>query len=284
MKRISLTIKHFFLHQQFKISHYAGEVVYNVNGFIDKNNDLLFRDLKKAMCSSRNVIISQLFHADELSNLRRPATTATQFRTSLSNLMSLLKSKEPWYVRCIKPNERQVANSFDSQIVSHQVQYLGLMENLRVKRAGFAYRRDYESFLERYKCLSAETWPHYPGSAKRGVEELMNHFGFGEAEYKLGLTKIFIRFPKTLFTIEDAFQKQKHALATMIQALYKGYRQRQIYLQIRRSTILIQAHCRKVLAIRLLKKRKWAVQVVRNFVKGFMMRNDAPNQYNQWVR
>ncbi|KAH9389795.1 Unconventional myosin-Ih [Tyrophagus putrescentiae] len=267
---------------QFKISHYAGEVVYDVTGFIDKNNDLLFRDLKKAMCSSKSVIISQLFHADELSNLRRPTTTATQFRHSLSNLMSLLKSKQPWYIRCIKPNEHQMAHSFDTRIVSHQVQYLGLMENLRVRRAGFAYRREYEQFLERYKCLSPETWPHYRGSAKRGVEELMRHFGFGEAEYKLGLTKIFIRFPKTLFTIEDAFQKQKHALATMIQALYRGHRQRQIYLQIRHSTILLQAQMRKVLAIRLLEKRKWAVQVVRNFVKGFMTRNDAPNKFNIW--
>lgn len=282
MIRRLLTNKLFPL-QQFKISHYAGEVVYDVTGFIDKNNDLLFRDLKKAMCSSKSVIISQLFHADELSNLRRPTTTATQFRHSLSNLMSLLKSKQPWYIRCIKPNEHQMAHSFDTRIVSHQVQYLGLMENLRVRRAGFAYRREYEQFLERYKCLSPETWPHYRGSAKRGVEELMRHFGFGEAEYKLGLTKIFIRFPKTLFTIEDAFQKQKHALATMIQALYRGHRQRQIYLQIRHSTILLQAQMRKVLAIRLLEKRKWAVQVVRNFVKGFMTRNDAPNKFNIWV-
>lgn len=270
--------------QQFKIAHYAGEVIYNVNGFMDKNNDLLFRDLKKAMCSSKNVIISQLFRVDELNNLKRPATTATQFRQSLSNLMNLLASKEPWYIRCVKPNERQIGNAFDRQIVSHQVKYLGLMENLRVRRAGFAYRRDYESFLDRYKCLCPTTWPHYKGSAKEGVQVLMNYFGYGDGEYKLGLTKIFIRFPKTLFQIEDAFQKQKHILATKIKALYRGYRQKQIYQTIRKSTILIQAHVRKVLAIRALEKRRWAVAVIRNFVKGFITRNDAPNKFNRWVR
>ena len=250
---------------------------------MDKNNDLLFRDLKKAMCSSKNVIISQLFHTDELNNLRRPATTATQFRQSLSNLMNLLASKQPWYIRCIKPNERQTPNTFDKEIVSHQVKYLGLMENLRVRRAGFAYRRDYESFLERYKCLCPATWPHYRGSAKEGVQVLLNHFGFGDREYKLGLTKIFIRFPKTLFQIEDAFQREKHVLATKIQSLFRGYRQRQIYKQIRKSAILIQAHVRKVLAIRLLKKRSWAAVVVRNFIKGFMTRNEAPNEHNRLV-
>lgn len=51
----------------------------------------------------------------------------------------------------------------------HQVKYLGLMENLRVRRAGFAYRRTYEMFLERYKSLCPQTWPSYTGSAKEGV-------------------------------------------------------------------------------------------------------------------
>lgn len=38
---------------------------------------------------------------------------------------------------------------FDEVLIRHQVKYLGLMENLRVRRAGFAYRRRYEVFLQR---------------------------------------------------------------------------------------------------------------------------------------
>ena len=44
-----------------------------------------------------------------------------------------------------------VTGQFDERIVHHQVKYLGLMENLRVRRAGFAYRRPYEVFLQRYE-------------------------------------------------------------------------------------------------------------------------------------
>ena len=33
--------------------------------------------------------------------------------------------------------------------VKHQVEYLGLKENIRVRRAGFAYRRDFSKFLRR---------------------------------------------------------------------------------------------------------------------------------------
>ena len=34
--------------------------------------------------------------------------------------------------------------------VRHQVEYLGLKENIRVRRAGFAYRREFQKFLRRY--------------------------------------------------------------------------------------------------------------------------------------
>lgn len=41
------------------------------------------------------------------------------------------------------------AGQFDDVLIRHQVKYLGLMEHLRVRRAGFAYRRKYELFLQR---------------------------------------------------------------------------------------------------------------------------------------
>lgn len=34
--------------------------------------------------------------------------------------------------------------------VKHQVEYLGLKENIRVRRAGFAFRREFSKFLRRY--------------------------------------------------------------------------------------------------------------------------------------
>lgn len=68
----------------------------------------------------------------------------------------------------------------------HQVKYLGLMENLRVRRAGFAYRRPYKQFLQRYKSLCPQTWPNYHDSAKEGVQILVCHLGFEQDEYKMG--------------------------------------------------------------------------------------------------
>ncbi|XP_026715789.1 unconventional myosin-Ih [Athene cunicularia] len=206
----------------FRLLHYAGEVTYCAVGFLEKNNDLLYRNLKEVLCNSKNGIIRECFLLSELDNRRRPETVATQFKNSLMSLIEILMSKEPSYVRCIKPNENKEPGKFDDYLIRHQVKYLGLMEHLRVRRAGFAYRRKYELFLQRYKSLCPATWPHWHGPAAEGVERLIKHIGYKPEEYKLGRTKIFIRFPKTLFATEDAFEFRKHLLVSRLQAKYKG--------------------------------------------------------------
>uniref|UniRef100_A0A8U7N699 Myosin IH n=1 Tax=Corvus moneduloides TaxID=1196302 RepID=A0A8U7N699_CORMO len=197
----------------FRLLHYAGEVTYCAVGFLEKNNDLLYRNLKEVLCNSKNSIMRDCFLLSELDNRRRPETVATQFKNSLTSLIEILMSKEPSYIRCIKPNENKEPGKFDDFLIRHQVKYLGLMEHLRVRRAGFAYRRKYELFLQRYKSLCPATWPHWHGPAAEGVERLIKHIGYKPEEYKLGRTKIFIRFPKTLFATEDAFEYRKHLLS-----------------------------------------------------------------------
>ena len=65
-------------------------------------------------------------------------------------LIKNLTSKDPFYVRCIKPNEVKSPVIFDEERVTHQVRYLGLVENILVRRAGFAYRQRYDKFLKRF--------------------------------------------------------------------------------------------------------------------------------------
>ena len=48
-----------------------------------------------------------------------------------------------------QPNDVKSARNFCEALVLHQVRYLGLMENVRVRRAGFAYRQDYRECLTR---------------------------------------------------------------------------------------------------------------------------------------
>ncbi|XP_058512821.1 unconventional myosin-Ih isoform X2 [Ochotona princeps] len=258
---------------EFRLLHYAGEVTYCTKGFLEKNNDLLYRHLKEVLCRSKNSILRECFLVAELENRRRPPTVGTQFKNSLSSLLEILISKEPSYIRCIKPNERKEPSKFDDLLIRHQIKYLGLMEHLRVRRAGFAYRRKYEHFLQRYKSLCPDTWPHWHGPPAEGVERLIKYIGYKPEEYKLGRTKIFIRFPRTLFATEDAFEFSKHQLVARIQATYKGCLERREYVKKRQAAIKLEAHWRGALARMETHRRKWAVQVVRKFIKGFIHRH-----------
>ncbi|XP_012274963.1 myosin-IB isoform X2 [Orussus abietinus] len=265
---------------EFRLIHYAGDVTYNVRGFLEKNNDLLFRDLREAMSNTTNSITKAVFHVKDLSSKRRPETAVTQFKNSLNNLMEILMGKEPSYIRCIKPNDFKMLGRFDEKIVQHQVKYLGLMENLRVRRAGFAYRKPYEQFLQRYKALCPQTWPSYRGSIKDGVQVLVCHLGYDPEDYKMGNTKIFIRSAKTLFETEDAFQIRQHDIAAIIQSRWKGYVQRQKYLKTRAATITLQRYLRGWKARREAAQRRRAVIAIRRFIKGFITRNGPPNEEN----
>uniref|UniRef100_A0AAQ5YM01 Myosin motor domain-containing protein n=1 Tax=Amphiprion ocellaris TaxID=80972 RepID=A0AAQ5YM01_AMPOC len=276
--------------EEFRLLHYAGEVNYNVNGFLDKNNDLLNRNLKEVMCQSDNQILSHCFRREEVIDQKRPEMAATQFKNSLMKLMEILMSKEPSYVRCIKPNDAKQPGRFDEVLVRHQVKYLGLMENLRVRRAGFAYRRRFEAFLQRYKPLCPETWPNWHGRLVDGVSTLVNHLGYKAEEYKLGRSKIFIRFPKTLFTTEDALE----LISCFSELCYTNFgmfslAEYKIFLGVNVCTcvfrcvvIVIQSGWRGMKARRRAKRRRQAAELIRRFIKGFIYRHEEYCPENEY--
>ena len=80
------------------------------------------------------------------------------------------------------------------------------MENLRVRRAGFCYRRTYEMFLARYKCVCPDTWPNYRGYAKDGVRAIVSHLGYHPDEYRFGELVTFLTF-RFYNTIDLNFNK-----------------------------------------------------------------------------
>uniref|UniRef100_A0A4W6G9L8 Myosin IH n=1 Tax=Lates calcarifer TaxID=8187 RepID=A0A4W6G9L8_LATCA len=264
----------------FRLLHYAGEVTYCVVGFLDKNNDLLYRNIKDLMCQSKNAIVKECFFTMDLDSRRRPETVATQFKSSLLKLTEILMAKEAWYIRCLKSNESKQSGHFDEALIRHQVKYLGLMEHLRVRRAGFAYRRKYEVFLKRYKPLCPATWPHWRGLPADGVEVLVQHLGYLPNEYKMGRTKIFIRHPRTLYATEDAYERCKHELGERIQKTKRRNYSPSIIFFFTSSATKIETCWRGVQARKERERRAWAVKVIKQFIKGYMTRGQAKTTDN----
>ncbi|XP_052053953.1 unconventional myosin-Ig isoform X2 [Apodemus sylvaticus] len=211
--------------RDFQIKHYAGDVTYSVEGFIDKNRDSLFQDFKRLLYNSMDPTLRAMWpdgQQDITEVTKRPLTAGTLFKNSMVALVENLASKEPFYVRCIKPNEDKVAGRLDEAHCRHQVEYLGLLENVRVRRAGFASRQPYPRFLLRYKMTCEYTWPnHLLGSDREAVGALLEQHGL-QGDVAFGHSKLFIRSPRTLVTLEQSRARLIPIIVLLLQKAWRG--------------------------------------------------------------
>jgi myosin-1 len=236
----------------FRIQHYAGPVVYNVDGFVSKNSDTLYRDLARAVNSSSDETVAALIAPPPVDSKQRPPTIGTQFRRAVNGLVQDLMKCYPSYIRCIKPNDEKKSNLMDEKRTRHQIAYLGLLENVRVRRAGFANRQTYDRFFRRYKVTGGKaTYPTWRESDRAGVEKLLAVHKIPESEYRLGKTKVFIKSPETLFKFEDARTKQLPAAVTMMQKIVRGHLARLMYAKVK-AAVRIQTTYRAYTA-----RSKW---------------------------
>jgi len=218
---------------QFLVRHYAGDVMYTVSAMTDKNKDQLLRDLLDLVASSSNPFMHSLFpeHIDPDSK-KRPPTAGDKIRASANDLVTTLMRAQPSYIRTIKPNANKSPSEYDERAVLHQIKYLGLQENVRIRRAGFAYRQTFQKFVDRFYLLSSRTsyaaeftWR---GDIKSAVQVILQDTLIPKEEWQMGISKVFIKTPETLFALEAMRDKYWHTMATRIQRAWRRYIQRKI--------------------------------------------------------
>ncbi|KAH3667343.1 hypothetical protein OGAPHI_002992 [Ogataea philodendri] len=216
---------------KFVIKHYAGDVTYDVHAMTDKNKDQMLRDLLELINTSQNAFIQTIFPEKvDTSSKRRPPTAGDKIKTSANLLVDTLSQAQPSYIRTIKPNQNRSPSEYDTKAVLHQVKYLGLQENVRIRRAGFAYRQTFEKFVERFYLLSIKTsyageyiWD---GDAKTATTLILQDTGIAQSEWQLGVTKVFIKKPETLFSLEEMRENYWANKAKVIQRACRRYLKR----------------------------------------------------------
>ncbi|EJD03816.1 uncharacterized protein FOMMEDRAFT_106001 [Fomitiporia mediterranea MF3/22] len=213
---------------QFLVKHYAGDVMYNIPGMTDKNKDTLVKDLLDLVASSSNKFLQGLFpDRPDPNSKKRPPTAGDRIKQSAGALVENLMRAQPSYIRTIKPNQNRSSTEYDTKAVLHQIKYLGLQENIRVRRAGFAYRNTFEKVVERFYLLSPATsyagdyiWT---GDSKSGCERILIDTGIAKEEWQMGVTKAFIKNPETLFALETMRDRYWHNMAARIQRAWRNY-------------------------------------------------------------
>ncbi|XP_058854768.1 unconventional myosin-Ie isoform X1 [Acipenser ruthenus] len=253
--------------QGFIIHHYAGKVSYDVEGFCERNRDVLFSDLIELMQSSEIPFIRALFSENlQAEKKGRPTTAGSKIKKQANDLVSTLMKCTPHYIRCIKPNETKRPKDWEESRVKHQVEYLGLKENIRVRRAGYAYRRIFRKFLNRYAILTKESWPTWRGDEKQGVMHLLRSVNMDADQFQLGRTKVFIKAPESLFLLEETRERKYDGYARAIQKAWRKYTARKKYVQMREeaSDLLLN------------RKERRRHSINRNFVGDYIGIDDRP--------
>uniref|UniRef100_A0A674B7E1 Osteoclast-stimulating factor 1 n=1 Tax=Salmo trutta TaxID=8032 RepID=A0A674B7E1_SALTR len=218
----------------FVIHHYAGKVSYEINGFCERNRDVLFTDLIELMQSSEHGFIRSLFPENLNTDKKsRPTTASCKIKKQANDLVNTLMKCTPHYIRCIKPNETKRPKDWEESRAKHQVEYLGLRENIRVRRAGYAYRRVFNKFLQRYAILTTETWPCWRGGEQQGVLHLLRSVNMDTDQYQMGRSKVFVKAPESLFLLEEMRERKFDTFARTIQKAWRKYIARRKYEQMR---------------------------------------------------
>uniref|UniRef100_A0AAQ6IUV6 Uncharacterized protein n=1 Tax=Anabas testudineus TaxID=64144 RepID=A0AAQ6IUV6_ANATE len=238
---------------QFGIKHFAGEVYYDSRGFLEKNRDTLSSDLVQLVETSTNKLLKQAFQNDLSSSTskggtnpkmtlnmpknslrKRVPTLSGQFRQSLDSLMKTLNACQPYFIRCIKPNDFKKPMLFDRELCMRQLRYSGMMETIKIRKAGYPVRYTFDEFLQRYRVLL---------NKEKCCESICETVLAEEDDWKTGKTKIFLKdFHDTVLELERI--KALHEKALLIQKVLRGYRYRREFLRKKGAALVIQKHWR----------------------------------------
>ncbi|CAK1603416.1 unnamed protein product [Parnassius mnemosyne] len=229
---------------RFGVRHFAGDVYYEVKGFLDKNRDMLTTDIKEMILDSSSQFLKDLFHMEQVthSGSRKTVSLSHQFKTSLDVLMKTLYACHPFFVRCIKPNEIKKPRLFDRALCVRQLRYAGLMETAKIRQAGYPIRYSYSEFVHRYRLVVPGIPPAEKTDCKNATKKICTEI-LKDQDYRFGHTKVFMKDHHDVI-LEELRHNVILRSVIKTQANIRRFLLRRKYLRMRAAAITIQKHFR----------------------------------------
>ncbi|XP_055621757.1 unconventional myosin-Va isoform X2 [Toxorhynchites rutilus septentrionalis] len=290
----------------FLIKHFSDTVQYESQGFLEKNRDTVSKELVNVLRMSEMKLCHKLMKAhDEESpeaasetrsagvklvvcaaksqpadKRRKPMTqkqqrktVGSQFRDSLTLLITTLHNTTPHYVRCIKPNDDKAAFKWEAPKIVQQLRACGVLETVRISAAGFPSRWTYEDFYERYRLLCKRAqivdW-----NVKATCTNIVRNWLTESDKYRLGNTQIFFRAGQVAYLEQlRSDVRKKHII--LVQSLIRRFICRNKYRRLRRTALGLQRHARGMLARKKadnLRKNRAAIKIQR-YIRGWLQRS-----------
>ncbi|NWY75917.1 MYO7B protein, partial [Erithacus rubecula] len=232
---------------KFGINHFAGVVFYESKDFLEKNRDTLSANVMQVVHSSKNKFLREIFQSacafscQGMDTTKRLSTLGGQFKQSLEKLMKILEQCQPYFIRCIKPNDYKKPLLFDRELCIKQLRYSGMLETIKIRKAGYPIRYSFEEFFDRYRFL-------LPWSLRQKLKNDIRQSCISISEavlgkdesWQVGKTKIFLKdYHDTVLELQR--QNVLTDKVLLIQKVMRGLKDRSQFLKQRKSAVAIQS-------------------------------------------
>ncbi|KAL4200292.1 hypothetical protein AMTRI_Chr03g55660 [Amborella trichopoda] len=232
----------------FTINHYAGDVTYQADQFLDKNKDYVVAEHQALLNASTCPFVANLFppSPEESSKSSKFSSIGTRFKQQLQALMETLSTTEPHYIRCVKPNTVLKPGIFENFNVLNQLRCGGVLEAIRISCAGYPTKRTFDEFLDRFGMLA----PDLPDGLDEKTACVAICDRMGLQGYQIGKTKVFLRAGQMAELDARRIEVLANA-ARLIQRQIRTHLTQKEFIALRRATIHLQKIWRAQLARKL---------------------------------
>ncbi|KAJ6715347.1 MYOSIN [Salix viminalis] len=250
----------------FTISHYAGEVNYQANQFLDKNKDYVVAEHQDLLTASNCSFVAGLFPPlpEESSKSSKFSSIGSRFKLQLHSLMEILNTTEPHYIRCVKPNNILKPAIFENLNIIQQLRCGGVLEAIRISCAGYPTRRTFYEFLNRFGLLAPEV---LEGNSDDKVACQMILDKKGLIGYQIGKSKVFLRAGQ-MAELDARRAEVLGNAARTIQRQIHTYIARKEFISLREAAINLQSYLRGNVSRKMyeqLRREAAALKIEKNF-------------------
>ncbi|KAG8370771.1 hypothetical protein BUALT_Bualt13G0018100 [Buddleja alternifolia] len=241
----------------FAIAHYAGEVQYQSDQFLDKNKDYVVPEHQDLLTASKCPFVAALFpplpeETTKSSKTSKFSSIGSRFKLQLQQLMETLNSTEPHYIRCVKPNHLLKPSIFENANIMQQLRCGGVLEAIKISCAGYPTRKTFDEFLRRFGLLAPEVL-EANNDERVACKMILEKMGLVGAQ--TGKTKIFLRAGQ-MAELDACRAVILSKSAKTIQRRGRTYITQRNYSSMQKAALCMQSICRGRLACKVYENKK----------------------------
>ena len=228
----------------FKIKHYTGNVEYTIDNYIEKNR------IK--------------------SKSKKIKTNLQYFVNQLNLLKNELDKNSCYFIRCIKPNDKNTPDNFNQKKVYIQLLYSGIIEGIKIVLAGYPVKKYKEDLISEFRYFNYFN--------ETNIIDFLQNNEKDKKDYQIGINKVFLK--KDFYDkYSKTNNKYRNKIIIELQKYVKRGNINKNYINILSSTCIIQNNIKRILAINKYNsiKKKNALEIINRFTRKTICNNHFIN-------